>query len=117
MQNMVFLLNMIDHLAGDETYIPIRTRQRSHRTLQQIEKLVDNAQDNVIQSKQDKEKQFEDTLRQTEQDLRKDLIPLQNSIKSMKADKRHGPEIVGVAGKSVAIESGNCGKQVAGRAG
>ena len=60
MQNTIFMLNLVDYLVGEtDTYIPIRTRQRSHGTLRRIEQLIEDAQEDVNNSKQGMEKTFE----------------------------------------------------------
>jgi ABC-2 type transport system permease protein len=41
LDNVTFVLNAIDVLAGDETFIPLRKRREVHRTLQRLEKQME----------------------------------------------------------------------------
>jgi ABC-2 type transport system permease protein len=40
-QNVAFVLNMLDYLAGDDRFIDIRKRERSHRILEKIEEATE----------------------------------------------------------------------------
>ncbi len=56
-QNVTFILNIIDALAGDERFLEIRKRSPQHRTLIKIDEATEN---NRMESREDQAKLFKD---------------------------------------------------------
>jgi len=50
-QNVTFILNIIDSLAGDERFINIRKRAREHRTLAKIDEATEVHRDKALSAK------------------------------------------------------------------
>ena len=73
LDNVTFVLNVLDHLAGDNRFIDIRKRRRQHRTLTRIESSTEEARtdfqaarDGFIESyesaKTDEQKTLDETI-------------------------------------------------------
>lgn len=56
--NVTFVLNVLDMLAGDDRFITVRGRRPAHRTLTAIEKQVQQAKDKANAARQDFEEEF-----------------------------------------------------------
>src|SRR5690606_11297446 len=52
-QNVTFILNIIDALAGDERFIGIRKRTREHRTLAKIDEATQKYRDDALEEQED----------------------------------------------------------------
>ncbi len=53
--NVTFVLNCVDVLAGDDTYVPIRKRRPKHRTLETVEALTKDHKDRQLKEERDAE--------------------------------------------------------------
>jgi len=60
--NVAFLLNAVDHLAGDESFIELRKRRRRHRTLETVESLTKNYEEQRLQETQEAEANADEQL-------------------------------------------------------
>ena len=67
--NVTFLLNCVDQLAKEESYIDLRKRRPIHRTLTTIEAQEKDYNQNWLAAKEDAEKLAEDKLKKAEQRL------------------------------------------------
>ena len=54
-QNMAFVLNLIDSMVGEETYLDLRSRRIRHMTLQVVEKTTEEAMQDVYEATQELE--------------------------------------------------------------
>ncbi len=67
LDNITFVLNTLDSLAGEERFIPIRSRRPHHRTLEKIEQVTENsrkeASDEIDKFKAEMTKNAEDALK------------------------------------------------------
>ncbi|MCG8448613.1 MAG: Gldg family protein [Pirellulales bacterium] len=61
-QNVTFILNIIDELAGDERFIGIRKRTRKHRTLTRIDNTTKSSREAALKEEEEKIKEFEEKL-------------------------------------------------------
>jgi ABC-2 type transport system permease protein len=82
LDNVTFVLNLLDHLAGDERFIDIRNRRPQHRTLSAVENITQTSaketDDQIKEAYKEvakKKTEAEESLRKTaeEIDKRKDL--------------------------------------------
>lgn len=60
--NVTFLLNAVDHLAGDESFIALRSRRRRHRTLETVEAMTKTYEDARIEDTRQAEADAEEQL-------------------------------------------------------
>lgn len=58
--NVPFVLNILDSLAGDERLIEIRKRQTRHSTLKMIDTATESARDSFAEARDDFEKNFKE---------------------------------------------------------
>ncbi len=61
-QNVTFILNIIDSLAGDDRFIEIRKRTRKHRTLSKIDDATKRSRDDALTQQEDSIKEIEEEL-------------------------------------------------------
>ncbi len=78
--NVAFVLNAIDELAGDSRFLEIRKRRHVHRTLTRIDKVTEESRketrkaiDALMKSVEDVAKDAKKDLEQKKAELRKDL--------------------------------------------
>jgi ABC-2 type transport system permease protein len=57
--NVTFVLNVLDDLAGEDRFIDIRKRRRQHRTLTGIEQATEEARKKTTRAREDTQKEFE----------------------------------------------------------
>jgi ABC-2 type transport system permease protein len=88
--NVAFILNVLDKLAGDERFIEIRKRRPRHHTMTRIEKETQAAQDEAAKAHEDYlngvQKDEDDARKEMEEQLKdlqnqKDADPMQQLIK------------------------------------
>jgi ABC-2 type transport system permease protein len=74
-QNVTFILNIIDELAGDERFINIRKRAREHRTLAKIDEATKKYRDDALKEREqfvaDIETQLKEAQRRFDEELAK----------------------------------------------
>ncbi|MCH7751049.1 MAG: Gldg family protein [Planctomycetes bacterium] len=74
-QNVTFILNIIDALAGDERFINIRKRARKHRTLAKIDEATEKYRDKALEDQKkfvaDIEAQLEEAQARFDEELAK----------------------------------------------
>lgn len=74
--NISFLLNCVDVLAGDESYVAIRKRRPRHRTLELVEKLTKRHEDRQVEETRAAEEAAKDQLKEAEDRLKKKVEEL-----------------------------------------
>ena len=67
--NVSFLLNAVDALAGDEDFIELRKRRRRHRTLSTVESLTKEYEDERLEESREAETDAEEQLEQAQKRL------------------------------------------------
>jgi len=97
LDNVTFILNVLDELSGDARFIPIRSRRPKHRTLERVEQVTEEsrkaAAEGVEKLKSDLEKSKKETRDQFEAEIkklqeRKDIDPLQ-LIRQLEMKREH----------------------------
>ncbi|MCO6046145.1 Gldg family protein [Aeoliella sp. ICT_H6.2] len=82
-QNVAFVLNILDYLAGDDRYLDIRKRSRPHRVLTKIDEAtkksreesrekIDTARDELAEAEQEARNKFAATIQAIENDPKLD---------------------------------------------
>jgi len=71
--NVTFVLNAVDALAGDETFIPLRSRREKLRTLQFVESRTSNLRKNLTREEKDAQEQMDKVLSEAEKELRDEI--------------------------------------------
>jgi ABC-2 type transport system permease protein len=72
-QNVTFILNIIDELAGDERFINIRKRVREHRTLSKIDEATEKYRDDALKEQEQFVSNIETQLKEAQQRFDEEL--------------------------------------------
>ncbi|PQO29181.1 ABC transporter permease [Blastopirellula marina] len=91
--NTNFLLNLIDKLAGDDEYIPIRSRSEPIARLGLMERLTDSAKTESDLALREASLSAEAQEQQLDKELQKPLEDLTRKINTLKARANQGGEI------------------------
>lgn len=101
-ENVNFLLNIIDELAGENSYVEIRMRQPIHASLRQIEEAAQAARNAEFTQKEEFEDKFQEELKKLDEEKENALKKYGDRIKDLQKKAESG-EIVSMADR-VAIE-------------
>jgi ABC-2 type transport system permease protein len=71
--NVTFVLNAVDALAGDETFIPLRSRRESMRTLEYVENRTSKLRESLNREERDAQEQLDKELAKAEDALRAEI--------------------------------------------
>ncbi len=89
-QNMSFVLNVLDSLAGEMTYLGLRNRKVDHVTLEKIEETYEDAMQKVYEADQQLQIEFETDLNAISSEVTLKLAPLRNDIEKLMKKKQEG---------------------------
>ncbi|MCO6456437.1 MAG: Gldg family protein [Pirellulaceae bacterium] len=92
-ENVTFLLNIIDALAGDERYVPIRKRKPRHSTLTVVERQVQEARAQELEQRVKFQTEFDDSLKKAEEENQKAIEKFQKSVDELQEKQRKGEAI------------------------
>ncbi|MDA1232880.1 MAG: ABC transporter permease, partial [Planctomycetota bacterium] len=71
--NVTFVLNAVDALAGDETFIPLRSRRESLRTLKFVEDRTSALRTSLNKEEKSAQEDLDARLKKAEEDLRAEI--------------------------------------------
>jgi ABC-2 type transport system permease protein len=77
--NVTFVLNAVDSLAGDETFIPLRSRRASLRTLKFVEERTSSMRKNLNKEEKDAQEQMDEQLKKAEEELRAEIKKIEEN--------------------------------------
>ena len=89
-QNMSFVLNLLDSLSGEDTFLDIRNRRVSHVTLAKIDEQYEIAHTEVFNDETQIQIEYQTELNQAREKLKNKLKPLQDQIKKVEDKKKNG---------------------------
>ena len=89
-QNVSFVLNAIDTLAGVDEYTQIRTRKINHVTLEEVEKTYNEAMEVVHIAENDLVIEVGNAMNAAIEESRKAIEPIQKSIQRLEKKKAAG---------------------------
>ena len=89
-QNVSFVLNAIDTLAGVDEYTQIRTRKINHVTLEEVEKTYNEAMEVVHIAENDLVIEVQNAFNSVIEESRKAIEPIQKSIQRLEKKKAAG---------------------------
>ena len=92
-QNMSFVLNTIDALAGENIYQDIRNRRERHVTLKVVENTTDKAMDELYAKTQELEKEFQIAEREAANVAIPKFREIEKDIDDLKRRKAKGEKI------------------------
>lgn len=78
MQNVTFVLNVLDQLAGDDRYIELRKRTRDYRTLAQIEESTVEYRESSLKRDQEFIDKFQEELEAAQKNMRDQIAKIED---------------------------------------
>ena len=93
MQNLVFILNLLDALTGETEYINIRGRVQTHRTLKTIEAKTDDQLRVVRQVARETNLELEKAINTERETLQEAVVEYRRQVRAMEDKKRRGEDI------------------------
>ncbi len=76
--NVTFILNVLDSLAGDDRFVEIRKRRPKYRTLSRIEKWTEKDRDAAMDQINEFDKNVEAEERKAQEEMEKEIADLRN---------------------------------------
>jgi ABC-2 type transport system permease protein len=77
LDNVTFVLNVLDVLAGDDRFVEIRKRRPTHRTLEKIESVTEKARTEAMENRDKFIKEFDDAKAAVEKKFADDIKKLE----------------------------------------
>ena len=96
-QNMAFALNIVDSLAGVDSYYDLRNRKLKHVTLRVVEAATEEALQEVYLATQQIEKDFMIAQQELDVKANEEIGPLNEEVKQLKAKLARGEPIDSLA--------------------
>ena len=90
--NVTFVLNLLDTLAGDDRFLEIRKRKPKHRTLERIEDTVAAARELAEDQRRKYIDQFEQAEQEANAEMQKEVGEFEKKIKEMEAGEGADPQ-------------------------
>ncbi len=79
--NVTFILNAIDSIAGDERFLSIRTRRPKHRTLSKFDENTDEIRKRTMEKRDELQKLFDNQIAVEEKELSDKMKKLEEELK------------------------------------
>jgi ABC-2 type transport system permease protein len=79
--NVTFVLNAIDSIAGDDRFLTVRNRRPKHRTLSKFDENTDEIRKKTVDKRQLLQKEFEATAEAEEEKLQANMKKLEEEYK------------------------------------
>jgi ABC-2 type transport system permease protein len=90
--NVEFVLNILDDLAGDDRFIEIRKRKPKHRTLERIEDAVAASRDQAEQERQAFIVEFDQAEREANDAMQKEVGAFEKKIRDLESQGDANPQ-------------------------
>lgn len=92
-ENVNFLLNIVDSLAGVEEYVEIRRRKPYHTTLRKVEERVRSQRDAEFRNRIEYEEKFNEEIKKIEDENQKLNKELNDQLEEMQKKQREGGDV------------------------
>jgi ABC-2 type transport system permease protein len=90
--NIAFVLNILDQLAGDDRFLEIRKRKPRHRTLERIEETVSEARELADKERRKFTAEFESAEQKANADMQGEIGEFQKKMKDLEAREDADPQ-------------------------
>ena len=94
LDNVAFVLNTLDTLAGDNRFIDIRKRRPEHRSLARLESWTSAARDEATAAREKLLKEFDTAREQAQQDVDKKVAEIEKDESLTRLQKLQAIEMV-----------------------
>lgn len=84
--NVTFVLNVLDKLAGDDRFVELRGRRPEHRTLTRIDEKVDAAEKENAKRRNELQRKLEDAQADLEKELNERMEQLRKDMREKQLD-------------------------------
>jgi ABC-2 type transport system permease protein len=92
--NVTFVLNVLDDLAGDERFLDVRKRRRLHRTLTKVEEAVKRAEESFMEQRAAYQKKFQDKVDEANNRLTEAVNRIRNNPNLSRTEMAQQIEVV-----------------------
>ena len=93
LDNVKFILNCVDVLAGDTSYVDLRKRRPEHRTLKKVQQEADQFREHSQEEREKAEKEAEEALKKVTGELDKEIEKIEKDESLSMLEKRQRMEI------------------------
>ncbi|MFM8577725.1 MAG: Gldg family protein [Planctomycetaceae bacterium] len=90
--NVAFVLNVLDQLAGDDRFLEIRKRKPRHRTLERIEETVSEAREMADDQRRKFTSEFEQAEQKANADMQGEIGEFQKKMKELESREDADPQ-------------------------
>ena len=95
--NVTFVLNAIDSVAGDDRFLAVRNRRPKHRTLSKFDENTDEIRNTTNEKREQLQKEFDETIKTEEEALQARLKELEADLKGGSVNEEEALRRLGVA--------------------
>jgi ABC-2 type transport system permease protein len=92
-ENVNFVLNVLDELAGDERFIDIRSRKLRYSTLALVEQAIAEEREKVVKRRAEFTKAFDDAKKELDDQKEKQLEALKKDVSELQDKQARGEPI------------------------
>ncbi|MCH7988712.1 MAG: hypothetical protein IID46_06105, partial [Planctomycetes bacterium] len=96
-QNVPFVLNVLDSLAGDDRFINIRKREQQYRALSKVEAVLNGIRQENEKTIEQFRVQYREQTEQAEQARMKSIQELQDTVTMLRSDQGIDPKLLEAA--------------------
>ena len=91
--NVPFVLNIVDAVAGDERFLEIRKRKPRHSTLQTIESASAKARAQELEDQREFQAEYDKAVKEADDEAKKQYEKLQQVVEDLRAQQAEGKQI------------------------
>ena len=91
--NVTLVLNVLDALAGDDSFLDIRKRKVRHATLTRVEKQTEAARANVEKQQAAFQEEFDEAVKKARADMEDQFASVQKRLDALMQKQQRGEEI------------------------
>ncbi len=90
LQNVTFALNAVDWLTGQDDFIDVRSHQLNFASLKMIDARQEQANLQVRERSREFQKEFDETIRDAQEGIDKELQSLREDVEKLQAEREDG---------------------------
>jgi ABC-2 type transport system permease protein len=98
--NVPFVLNALDSLAGEERFLELRKRRPAHRTLARFEERTQEAEKKFIEEREKSRKERDDEIKKVQADFDETFAKIREDLKASKVAPQEAEQRLEIAMKN-----------------